>query len=60
MNKADIQQIVNDVELDLMTLLFVTLKLCGVIEWNWFCVFLPVIVEFATHLLVFFANRRRY
>lgn len=59
MNKADIQQIVNDIELDLITLLFATLKLCSVIHWNWFWVFLPVIFEFAVHLLVFFINKRR-
>ena len=29
----------------LMSLIFMTLKLCGQISWNWFLVFLPMIVS---------------
>lgn len=30
---------------DLLTLVFITLKLTGVIDWNWFLVLLPLILE---------------
>ena len=34
----------------LLTLIFLVLKLTGNISWNWFIVFLPVIIEFALSL----------
>ena len=35
----------------LLTIVFLVLKLCGVIDWAWIFVFLPVIVSFALELL---------
>ena len=29
----------------LLTVAFVVLKLCGVISWTWFMVFLPIIID---------------
>ena len=60
MTKTELQQVINDVELDLITIVFVTLKLCGVIHWNWFCVFLPAIFEFVLHVGLLLLNRGRY
>ena len=34
----------------LLTLIFLVLKLTGNISWNWFLVFLPVIIEFIISL----------
>jgi hypothetical protein len=34
----------------LLTLIFLVLKLTGNISWNWFIVFLPVIIEFVLSL----------
>ena len=36
--------------LSLLQIAFIVLKLCGVIKWSWFCVFLPTIIPV---LLVF-------
>ena len=36
--------------MSLLQIAFIVLKLCGVIEWSWFCVFLPTIIPV---LLVF-------
>ena len=36
----------------LLTVAFVVLKLCGVISWNWFVVFLPIIIDIAFIVLV--------
>lgn len=60
MTKSELQQVINDVELDLITMLFVTLKLCGVIHWNWFYVFLPAIIEFVLHIVLLLLKRGRY
>lgn len=35
----------------LLTVAFVVLKLCGVISWSWFIVFLPIIIDIAFILL---------
>lgn len=36
----------------LLTVAFVVLKLCGVISWSWFVVFLPIIIDIAFIVLV--------
>ena len=36
----------------LLTVAFVVLKLCGVISWTWFVVFLPIIIDIAFVVLV--------
>ena len=36
----------------LLTVAFVVLKLCGVISWGWFMVFLPIIIDVAFIVLV--------
>ena len=36
----------------LLTVAFVVLKLCGVISWTWFVVFLPIIIDIAFLLLI--------
>ena len=36
----------------LLTVAFVVLKLCGVISWSWFMVFLPIIIDIALLLLI--------
>ena len=36
----------------LLTVAFVVLKLCGVISWSWFMVFLPIIIGVAFIVLV--------
>lgn len=36
----------------LLTVAFVILKLCGVISWSWFLVFLPIIIDIAVIILV--------
>ena len=36
----------------LLTVAFVVLKLCGVISWSWFLVFLPVIIDVAIILVL--------
>ena len=36
----------------LLTVAFVVLKLCGVISWSWFMVFLPIIIDIAFIVLV--------
>lgn len=30
---------------ELLTIIFITLKLCGVIEWSWWWVFSPVLIS---------------
>ena len=49
---------------EILTLIFVVLKLLGVIEWGWLLVFLPEIIALAIYavivvLLIIGANRRR-
>lgn len=36
----------------LLTVAFVVLKLCGVISWSWFLVFLPIIIDVAIILVL--------
>ena len=36
----------------LLTVAFVVLKLCDVISWSWFIVFLPIIIDIAFIVLV--------
>ena len=36
----------------LLTVAFVVLKLCGVISWTWFIVFLPIIIDIAVIVLI--------
>lgn len=36
----------------LITVAFVVLKLCGVISWTWFVVFLPIIIDIAFIVLL--------
>jgi hypothetical protein len=35
-----------------LTLIFLVLKLCGVIAWEWIYVFLPIIISFGLSVLV--------
>lgn len=37
----------------ILTILFLTLKLCHVIAWSWFYVFLPLILEVAFTVIAF-------
>ena len=37
----------------LLTIAFVVLKLCDVINWSWFLVFLPLIINIGIVVLVF-------
>lgn len=48
----------------LLTLFFITLKLTGLIKWNWFWVFTPIWLPIVLFLIFFitiilFAKRRR-
>lgn len=36
----------------LLTVVFVVLKLCGVISWSWFWVFFPLILDIGLSILV--------
>lgn len=37
---------------EVLTIVFIVLKLLGVIDWNWFLVLLPEIIAFAFYILV--------
>lgn len=37
---------------EVLTIIFIVLKLLGVIDWNWFLVLLPEIIAFAFYILV--------
>ncbi len=37
---------------EILTLVFIILKLIGVIKWNWFLVLIPEIMAFAFYLFV--------
>ena len=39
--------------LDILTIIFVLLKVFNVITWSWWVVFLPTILEIAIFLIVF-------
>jgi len=36
-----------------LTLIFVTLKLCGVIHWSWYLVLLPTLAPLGALLIIF-------
>lgn len=36
----------------LLTIVFITLKLTGVIAWSWWLVFLPMIISFGLWLII--------
>lgn len=38
---------------EVLTIVFVILKLCGVIDWNWFFVLLPEIIAAGLYVLFF-------
>jgi len=38
--------------LDILTLIFVTLKLIGIIDWSWWLVLLPTLVEIAVVIVI--------
>ncbi|EPZ9216559.1 hypothetical protein JVI29_002954 [Clostridium perfringens] len=38
--------------LEVLTLIFIVLKLCGVIAWTWWLVLLPEIIAFIFYILV--------
>lgn len=37
---------------EVLTIIFIVLKLFGVIDWNWFLVLLPEIIAFAFYILI--------
>lgn len=37
--------------LEVLTLIFIVLKLCGVIAWSWWLVLLPEIIAFICYIL---------
>ena len=37
--------------LEVLTLIFIVLKLCGVIAWSWWLVLLPEIIAFIFYIL---------
>lgn len=37
----------------LLTIAFIVLKLCGVIDWNWFWVLSPILIPLQLFLVVF-------
>ncbi len=39
--------------LEVLTLIFIALKLFGVIAWSWWLVFLPMIIGVAIYLIIF-------
>lgn len=39
--------------LELLTVLFIVLKLVGIISWSWWLVLLPVIIAISGYLIVF-------
>lgn len=52
--------------LTLLNIVFIVLKLCGVIDWSWWLVFLPVLIEAGIGLItiiiviiIMFINSRR-
>lgn len=36
---------------EVLTIIFIVLKLLGVIDWNWFFVLLPEIIAFSVYIL---------
>ena len=41
---------------ELLTIVFIVLKLCGVISWSWFFVLLPEIIAVGLYILLFVLN----
>lgn len=39
--------------LEVLTVVFVVLKLLGIVSWSWFLVFLPVIISVAIYIVLF-------
>lgn len=37
----------------LLTIAFIVLKLCGIIDWSWFLVLLPMIISVSLVVIVF-------
>jgi len=37
--------------MEILTIIFVVLKLVGVISWSWWLVFLPVIISFSLYII---------
>ena len=42
--------------LEVLTIVFVVLKLLGVIAWSWWLVFLPLIIAVGIYVIVFVLN----
>ena len=42
--------------LEILTILFIALKLFGVITWSWWLVLLPEIIAFAFYVVIFIAG----
>lgn len=38
--------------IEVLQLIFVVLKLCGVIDWSWWAVFIPLFVDIALYTIV--------
>lgn len=38
--------------IDLLEVSFITMKVCGVIDWSWWLVLLPFIIEFTVSLII--------
>lgn len=41
----------------LLSLIFMVLKLCGIISWPWFKVFIPMMAEIGLYILVVISIR---
>ena len=44
--------------LNLLQLVFIVLKLCNVITWSWWAVFIPTLIDLFILMLVFIFNYR--
>lgn len=42
--------------LEILTIIFVVLKLVGVITWSWWLVFLPLIIAVGIYAIIFVLN----
>ena len=49
--------------IELLTIVFITLKLCNVITWSWLVVFMPIIcyivITFIIGVVMFMAEKRK-
>ncbi len=41
----------------ILTLIFITLKLCGIINWCWFLVLLPIIIKIGLLIIIFISAK---